>query len=157
MLSSASAVIAQDLDLKVDAGAGAGAEIGESVGIDAGVDAMTTGSIDSNFGSLVSTLEADASAGAQVDLSAYSDSSTLNCVTVSSLDGAAEGDAALDAALASGADRMTSLQGEIDANGMLWTDIQASCSSIADLQLEDVIAVESDANGVFTVYVDDRA
>lgn len=138
----------------MDAGAGA-AGAGADAG--AGVDTTTTGSIGTeNYGSLISSLQSDAS----VDLAAFNESSTVNCVAVSSLQGNAAGNAeALDNALMENQDKLTSLHSSIQANADLMTELESSCTTaqIEDLNVEDVVAVKSDTAGEFTFFIDDRA
>jgi hypothetical protein len=135
-------------DVTTKAGAAANAAAGTAV------DATTTGSVGTaNYGSLVSNLRANKS----VDLSAYGESSTINCVTVSSLQGDSDNGASLDNAISSSGDNLVTMRGEISSNQALWSDIEASCTGVADLSVEQVLAIEGGANGAFTVYVDDRS
>jgi hypothetical protein len=134
----------------------AGAAAGADTSLTTSTDATTTGSVgaNANYGSLISNLQ---SSSANFDVSSYNDASTINCVTVSSLQGDTDNGASLDSALASSQDRRTTLQGDIQSNTSLWSDIQSSCTGVADLQVQDVLAIESGADGAFTVYIDDRA
>ena len=109
------------------------------------VDATTTGSI-ANFGSLISSMNA----GAKVDLSSVTEASTVNFVKVSTLTKADP--AAIDAALKTKADAMTSLHAGIEANAALKAKLEAAGYSSGD-----VLAVETGANGALTIYIDDRA
>lgn len=121
---------------------------GVSAGVSTSVDTNTTGSI-GNYGSLISTLQA----GTTADLSTWTDTSTVKFVTISSLQGQAGVNAqALDNALAKNREMMTSLQASIEANAALKAKIKA-----ANYEVEDIIAVETGADGAFTFYVDDRA
>jgi hypothetical protein len=152
MLGTASAASA------VDVKAGAQVDAGAAVTTDAAgaaADATTTGSVNAsaNYGQLISGLNSTQ----EVDLSAFNDSSTLNCVTVSTLQGNSDNGASLDSAIAAGEAKKATLQGNIQSNTALWSKIQASCTGVADLTLEDVLWIESGADGAFTVYVDDRA
>lgn len=111
----------------------------------AAVDATTTGSI-GNFGSLISSMNA----GARVDLSSVTDASTVNFVKVSTL---TEADpAAIDAALKTKAEAMTTLHADIEANAALKAKLEAAGYSSGD-----VLAVETSADGALTLYIDDRA
>ena len=152
MLGTASAASA------VDVKAGAQVDAGAAVSTDAAgaaADATTTGSVNANanYGQLISGLNSNQ----EVDLSAFNDSSTLNCVTVSSLQGNSDNGASLDSAMTAGEAKKATLQGNIQSNTALWSKIQASCTGIADLALEDVLWIETGADGAFTVYIDDRA
>jgi hypothetical protein len=151
MLSCASVAVAEDVK------AGAQLDAGAAVGGDAAgaADATTTGSVSAtaNYGQLISGLNSNQ----QVDLSAFNDSSTVNCVTVSSLQGNSDNGASLDSAMSKGAAKKTTLQGDIQANTAFWSKIQSSCTNVADLAIDDILWVESGANGMFTIYVDDRA
>src|SRR5687768_12086061 len=112
MLGAAPAVLAEGA--KWSAGATVEADA------DAGVDVTTTGSVNANYGTLVTGLESNQ----DIDLSAYSDSSTINCVTVSSLQGNSDAGASLEGALSASEERRVSLQGNIQSNSALWADIQ---------------------------------
>lgn len=150
LLLSAGPAVAQD----VTAGAGikAGADV-DAAG--AAADATTTGSVSAsaNYGQLISGLQSNQT----VDLATFNESSTVNCVAVSSLQGNADAGASLDSALAAGQDKRATLQGDVEANTALWSKIQADCTNFADLSLDNILWIESGANGMFTVYIDDRA
>lgn len=127
---------------------GAAATIAQDAAAGAKVDATTTGSI-GNFGQLISTLQT----GTMADLSGWSDTATTNFVTVSSLlPGQGADPQALDNALTKNQERMTELHAGIEANAALKAKIEA-----AGYTVDDVIAVETAADGAFTFYVDDRA
>lgn len=119
-------------------------------------DATTTGSVSAdvktNFGTVISGLQA----GKGADLSAFNkDTSQIQCVNVSSLTGDASADApALDNALTKNESAVTGLRGDITANADLLAKIKNTCS-VADAS--SVILVQSGADGMFTVYIDDRA
>ena len=90
-LGVSGAAMAQDADVGLDAGADV--EIGADTGLgdvntDLGVDAMATGSI-ANQDSLATSV----STASSFDLSGYSDSTNVNCVAVSTLEGGAQGSA----------------------------------------------------------------
>ena len=90
---------------------------------------------------------------ATVDLAAITDAADVKFVTVTALQGQAGADpAALDAALQSRTDAMATLHADINANAALKSKLEA-----AGYQVDDVIAVESGADGTFTFYIDDRA
>ncbi len=121
---------------------------GVSAGANMGVDATTTGGL-GNYGALISTLQA----GTVADLSAWTESSTVSFVTVSSLQGQAGANAeALDNALNKNPDAMTSLHASIEGNAALKAKIEAAGHAV-----DDIIAVQTGADGSFTFYVDDRA
>lgn len=152
-LSTSGAVFAEDV--KAGAKAGAGAAVGMDAG-GAALDATTTASVgaNANYGSLISGIQS----GAKVDLSTYAQGSTqLTCVKVSSLQGEANANAqALANARTKNQQAIADLQSDVEASGVLWSDIQAECG-IADLSIEDVLSVQTDASGAFIVYVDDAA
>jgi hypothetical protein len=137
-----------------DAKAKAGAAANNNVNAAASTDATTTGSVKANYGSLISGIQA----GKSADLSTFNkDTSSIDCVKVSSLKGDANGDAkALTNAMTKNQAAMTSLQGSVSANADLMAKIQASCGVSANLDVKHVLSVQSGANGAFTVYYDDR-
>jgi hypothetical protein len=139
-----------------DAAAGAKVNAGAATGAaGAAADATTTGSINANanYGQLVSGLRSNQ----DIDLSAFNEqSSTVNCVTVSSLQGNADNGASLEGAITAGESRLTELRGDIQTTTGLWSKIQASCTNVADLTVDQILWVESGADGTFTVFVDDR-
>jgi hypothetical protein len=145
MLGTASVATGED----VKAGAAVGANAAGTA-----ADATTTGSLNANanYGRLISGLNSSQ----QVDLSAFNASSTVNCVTVSGLQGNSDNGASLESAMSKGAAKKTALHGDIRTDTAFWSKIQASCSNVADLAIEDILWVESGANGMFTIYVDDR-
>jgi hypothetical protein len=111
-------------------------------------DPMTTGSI-GNYGSLISSLQA----GKMADLSTFTDTATVNCVKVSTLKGDASADAtALDNALSKNATAVTDLKTSINTNAAFKAKLDA-----ATCPVDDVVAVTTEADGSFTVYIDDRA
>lgn len=108
------------------------------------VDPTATGSV-GDVNTLVTKLQANASA----DFAAFNDQSTINFVTLSSLQG---DPAALDAELGAKAEQMASLKTSIEGNAVLKAKIEAG-----GYTLDDVLAVETSADGAFWVYIDDRA
>ena len=111
-------------------------------------DPMTTGSI-GNYGSLISSLNA----GKMADLATFTATSTVNCVKVSTLKGDASADAtALDNALSKNAAKVTDLKAAINAKA----DFKAKLDPTT-CPVDDVVAVTTEADGSFTVYIDDRA
>lgn len=111
-------------------------------------DAMAKGSV-GNYGSLVSSLNANKMA----DVKTFTSTSIVNCVKVSTLKGDASGDAAaLDNALTKSATLVTELKAAINANADLKAKLDTTTCPI-----EDIVAVTTEADGSFTVYVDDRA
>jgi hypothetical protein len=111
-------------------------------------DAMTTGSI-GTYGSLISSFEA----GKMADLTKFTPTSTVNCVKVSTLQGDASADATkLDAALTTNAAQVTSLKTAVSGNADLKAKLEASACP-----MDQVIAVVTETDGSFTVYIDDRA
>lgn len=127
---------------------------GAEAGMSTSVDATTTGSLGKNYGSVISSLQSSA----EVDLSAFNESATVNCIGVSTLKGNATSNAAaLDNALTKNEANVTSLRADIQANAALMTKLQSSCSGIAGFDVNKIISVESGADGSWTFYVDDRA
>ncbi len=125
--------------LAEDAVAGAAGAVKSTTEAAAGtaVDATTTASIGTgSFGSLMTSLNA----GASADLSAVTDASTVNFVTISALTDADP--AALDAAIQSKTDAMASLHSSIEANAALKAKLEAAGYSSAD-----VLAIETGADG----------
>jgi hypothetical protein len=143
-LAAALVVASSAFALAEDAATKAGAAVKGAAGTS--VDATTTGSIGASFDTLMTTLNSTST----VDLAAVTDATTINFVTVSSLQGADP--AALDTALQAKADAMTSLHASIEGNAALKAKIEAGGYAV-----DDIIAVETGADGSFTFYVDDRA
>lgn len=111
-------------------------------------DAMTTGSI-GNYGSLISSLNA----GKMADLTTFTATSTVNCVKVSTLEADASADAkALDNALSKSATAVTDLKTAINGNAEFKAKLGPTTCPV-----DDIVAVTTEADGSFTVYVDDRA
>ena len=107
-------------------------------------DAMAT----ANYGSLISSLNA----GKMADLATFTSTSTVNCVKVSTLKGDASADAtALDNALTKNAAQITSLKTAVGANADLKAKLEAAACPI-----DKVVAVTTEADGSFIVYIDDR-
>ena len=147
IIGGASTAFAVDAGVKAGAGVAAGATTSAGAGAD--LDATTTGSISGSFDSLMTSLNSTAT----VDLAAITDAADVKFVTVTALQGQAGADpAALDAALQSRTDAMATLHADINANAALKSKLEA-----AGYQVDDVIAVESGADGTFTFYIDDRA
>lgn len=108
-----------------------------------------TASANMNYGSLISSLNASKMA----DVKTFSSTSIVNCVKVSTLKGDASGDAvALDNALTKSATLVTELKAAINANADLRAKLDTTTCPI-----DDIVAVTTEADGSFTVYVDDRA
>jgi hypothetical protein len=161
VLGGASATLAQDtgvgvgVDAGVNAGVNAGAGgAGAGAGAGVGVDTQTTGSV-GNYGGLISSLRA----GTTTDLSTYTAGTSINCVAISNLQGEAAANAqALDNALSQNQARVTSLRTDIQGNAMLMQDLEAQCAAqIDDFDVQDIVAVQTDVDGSFTFYIDDRA
>ena len=107
-------------------------------------DPMTT----ANYGSLISSFNA----GKMADLATFTSTSTVHCVKVSALKGDASADAtALDKALTKNAAQVTSLKTAVGANADLKAKLEASTCPI-----DQVVAVTTEADGSFVVYIDDR-
>ena len=139
---------ASGIAIAQDAGVSAGA------GASPSVDVTTTGSLGKTYGSVVSSMQSNAS----VDLSAFTDTATVNCIGVSSLQGDAAANAsALDNAISQNESKLMTLRTDIQANTALMTKLETSCAGIADFDANKIISVETGADGSWTFYVDDRA
>ena len=123
-------------------------DVTAQVGAAAGtvVDATTTGSIGGSFDTLLGTMNT----GVSADLSAVTDASTVNFVTISSMSG--DDPMKLDEAISTKTDAMASMRASIEANAALKAKLEAAGYSV-----EDVLWIETGADGAFTVYIDDRA
>ncbi len=144
VLGGASFAKAEDAKSKTGANAAAGAA----------TDATTTGSVSANYGSLISSLQA----GKSVDLASFNADSTVDCVKVSSL--RSEGNnnpQALDNAITRNQANLDTWQTGLGSNTGLLAEIKASCGLTTDVDVKDVLAIESKTDGAFTVYLDDRA
>ena len=105
-------------------------------------------SMKANYGSLISSLNA----GKMADLGTFTATSMVHCVKVSTLQGDASADAAaLDNALSKNAAQVASLKTSIEGNADLKTKLETSSCPI-----DKIVAVTTEADGSFTVYVDDR-
>lgn len=101
-----------------------------------------------NYGSLISTLNA----GKMADLASFTPTSKVSCVKLSTLKGDASADAkALDNALSKNSATVASLKTSIEGNVDLKTKLETSSCPI-----DKIVAVTTEADGSFTVYVDDR-
>lgn len=110
-------------------------------------DAMASGSV--NYGSLISSLNS----GKMADLGTYTPTSKVSCVKVSTLKGDASADLkALDNALSKNAAQVASLKTSIEGNADLKTKLETSSCPI-----DKIVAVTTEADGSFTVFVDDRS
>jgi hypothetical protein len=163
-LGVSGAAIAQDAgvgaDVGLDAGAqtelnagkaGASGKVGAGASADVGLDTMTTGSIN-NHGNLVSSIQTSTS----FDVSGYSDGSEISCIKTSSLQGNAQGNAKAIGNAAMGNPGVSTLRSEIQANTNLMTALQAQCD-VAQFDLDDVVFVETSADGKLVFYYDDSA
>ena len=139
--------VAYGLDATVNAGVNGAAG---AAGAATSVDATATGSVqsDGNYGTLISTLNANKGT---VDLSGVSADANVTFVKLSTLK--AEGNTdALDNALKKNASAQSSLHASIAANAALKAKLEAE-----KIAIDDVVAVTTGADGMITVYVDDRA
>lgn len=101
-----------------------------------------------NYGSLISSLNA----GKMADVKTFTSTSTVNCVKVSTLKGDASADAkALDNALTKSATQVTDLKTAINANADLKAKLDPTTCPI-----DDIVAVTTETDGSFIVYIDDR-
>lgn len=134
-----------------DAGIDAGADAGLGADVEVGVDPMATGSI-STHGNLVSSIQTSS----DLDVSAYNDQTTVNCVAISSLQGNAQGNAQAIGNATTGNAAIATLRGDIEANAELMTELEASCN-VAEFDVQDIVFVETGADGSLTFYYDDAA
>jgi hypothetical protein len=147
ILALGTALPAMAQDVSVEAGTSAGATVSTDASNMVSTEASASGAADTNFGNLVSSLQT----GATVDLTAATDATVVNFVTVTSLN--ANGNAAaLDNALDKNVDAVAKLRTDIAANEALAAKLQA-----AGYTAEQVVAVTTAADGSLTVYIDDRA
>jgi hypothetical protein len=120
--------------------------------------AQETGSIaagEESFSSLITKLPT-ATAPAP-DLTAFTDTATVTCVKVSTLpEDATNTAAALDTAISANQQGLTSLQTSVQANAAFMTKVEQSCA-VAELQPNQILAIESETGGAWKVYIDDRA
>ena len=155
-LGVSGAALAQDAGVGLDADVGVNADASTDIGnagagADLGIDTMATGSI-KNHGNLVSSMQTTS----DFDLSAYGADTTVNCVAVSTLQGNANGNAQAVGNAATGNDAIMSLHTDIQANADLLADLQASCQ-VAEFDVNDIVFVETGADGSLTFYYDDTA
>lgn len=144
-LGVSGAAIAQDAGVKAGADAGMGAEA------DVGVDPLATGSINSH-GNLVSSIQTTS----EFDLASYSDTSTVNCVKVSTLQGNAQGNAQAVGNATTENAAIATLRTDIQGNAELMTKLEASCA-VAEFDVNDIVFFETGADGALTFYYDDSA
>jgi len=133
-------VLAQDASSAVSAASG---EVGLSLSTEA---SAATGP--ASFDSLVAALLAEQAA---TDLSAITEASQVNFVTVSSLQ-TADTAAALDQALTEHQAAVDQLRTDVGANAALTAKLSA-----ASYTADQVLAVVTETDGSVTVYIDDRA
>jgi prophage DNA circulation protein len=144
VLSGASMANAEDTKVKAGSNMAAGAT----------TDLTTTGSVNANYGQLISSLQA----GKSADLAALNSGSTVECVKVSSLKAEGSNNAqALDNAITKNRTSLDTWQTGIKAKTDLMAKIKASCGLTTDVDVKDVLAIQSGTDGAFTVYFDDRA
>lgn len=153
MATSALPALAQDAAVGIDAGAGvsvetpagdAGANAATAVDAKASTDTM----VDHSYASVMAAI----SGAADADLGMIADQTMVNIVLLSSLQGdAATEGSALDDELSTSADAMTALHANVDGNAAIRTKVEAEGYSA-----DDVVAVQTQADGTATVYVDDR-
>jgi hypothetical protein len=138
-------------DTNVDGAAGAGANSNASgnASTNASANANAGGMSDNTFGSVMSSLNTST----DVDLTAVTDGANVTIITLSSLQGNADGEsAALDQALSANAGAMTELHSSISGNAAVMAKLETE-----GFAAEDVVAIKSNASGSVIVYVDDRA
>jgi prophage DNA circulation protein len=144
------------------AGAASGAALAEdtkakpaaNAAVGATTDVTTTASIGANYGQLISGLQTFKAP----DLAAFTSSSTVECVKVSSLKAEGNNNAqALDNAIDKNQTMLSSWQTGLESKTDLLGKIKTSCGLSADVEVEDILFIESGANNQFIVYFDDRA
>jgi hypothetical protein len=142
-LGVSSAAIAQDAGLDVGADAAIGADV------DVGIDPMATGSINSQD-SLATSIQSSTA----FDLSAYNEQTPVTCVAASGLEAGADAQAISSAASSNQA--IGTLRSDVEANAGLLSKLQTSCN-VADFDAQDIVFVETGADGGLTFYYDDSA
>ena len=129
------------------------AKVGTSAAASTSTDATITGSVNANYGSLISGLQTFKAP----DLTAFNSSSTVECVKVSSLKAEGNNNAqALDNAIDKNQAMLTSWQTGLESKTDLMGKIKTSCGLTADVEVEDILFIKSGTNNQFTVYFDDR-
>ncbi len=118
--------------------------------------AQETGSVPAGEDSLSSLITMLPTATAP-DLTAFTDTATVNCVKVSALpEDATNTAAALDAAITANQQNLTTLQSGIQANAAFITKVQESCA-VAEVDPTKILGVQAEADGSYKVWFDDRA
>jgi hypothetical protein len=150
---AAAPVMAQDTSAQVstDISAAVSAEL-PSVDVGTSVDASANGNAggnsDNTYGSVVSSIAASGT----LDLTAYTDESKVTIVLLSELQGNAATEAsALDNALSTNAEAVTTLHANVEGNAVIKAKVEASGHTV-----DDIVAVKTSADGSLIVYVDDR-
>jgi hypothetical protein len=118
--------------------------------------AQETGSIppgQENYGQLISGLQTGTAT--PPDLTAFTETSTVNCVKVSTLQGAEQA-SALDNAITQNQANLTALQSSVGGNEPFLSKVEESCA-VAELDPAQILMIESEAGGAFKVWIDDRA
>lgn len=142
--------------VNVDAGTDAGANVGvdtDDASADAGVNAnananASADAADDSYGSVTASIKANA----DLDLSAVTEDTDITIVTISSLQGNAETEAAaLDNELTANADAQAGLHTRVSDNAAIMAKLEAE-----GYAAEDVVSLKTKADGSVIVYVDDR-
>lgn len=142
--------------VNVDAGTDAGANVGvdtDDASADAGVNAnananASADAADDSYGSVMASIKANA----DLDLSAVTEDTDITIVTISSLQGNAETEAAaLDNELTANAEAQAGLHARISDNAAIMAELEAE-----GFAAEDVVSIKTKADGSVIVYVDDR-
>ncbi|QYO75881.1 hypothetical protein [Devosia salina] len=144
--------------VNVDAGTDAGANVGvdtDDASADAGVNAnanananASADAADDSYGSVMASIKANA----DLDLSAITEDTDITIVTISSLQGNAETEAAaLDNELTANADAQAGLHARVSDNAAIMAELEAE-----GYAAEDVVSLKTKADGSVIVYVDDR-
>ncbi|WP_265518105.1 hypothetical protein [Nitratireductor luteus] len=129
------------IDTEMDAGAGT--DTGADVGVDTGVTAST--GTEANFGSVISAIQASGTAAA--DVQAVTDASNIEIIRVGDL---AQGESmnALDNALSQNQEDVEALRDAVEANSTVAAKLEEE-----QVQVENVVAAETSADGNLVVYV----
>jgi hypothetical protein len=118
--------------------------------------AQETGSVPAGEDSLSSIITMLPTATAP-DLTAFTDTSTVNCVKVSTLpEDATNTAAALDTAITANQTQLGTLHSGIQANAAFITKVQESCA-VAEFDPTKILGVQAEADGSYKVWLDDRA
>lgn len=152
MVGGASYAIAQDAapaEPAPMAPAAPGAEAGAAAPAETG----SIGAPATTYGELITKMQS----ATAPDLTAFADTSTINCVKVSTLqEDGSNNAAALDTAVTDNQEALSSMQSAIQGNQAFLDKVMSSCA-VAEVDPTKILSVEAGSDGSYTVYLDDRA